>query len=88
MDYNDNIMKISEWLDSEKINYTIDDRSYYDGDEEVLYFYINKKLYKLRQDVIKIENNDYIYENIELYIKNDIIYEYENIIEYFKTIAF
>ncbi len=86
MDYtnNDNIMKICEWFDFNKIDYIIDDRSYYNEKKDVLYFYIKNILYVLSQNVIEMDSYNYRYENIELYIdNNNIIYEYENIIEYF-----
>ena len=86
MDYtnNDNIMKICEWLDFNKIDFIIDDRSYYNEKKDVLYFYIKNILYVLSQNVIEMDSYNYRYENIELYIdNNNIIYEYENIIEFF-----
>lgn len=75
----DYIIATIDFLNSKDIDYDIDDeRSYYNGFDDVLMIIIKDETYKLVQN--KIDNK---YENFTLYSKNVVINEYENVIKYF-----
>lgn len=75
----DYIIDTIKFLDSKGIDYDYDDdRSYYDGYDDVFIIIIKDERYKLVQNKI-----DGKYKNFTLYSNNDIINEYENVIKYF-----
>jgi len=74
----DFIFKICKWFQEHNIKYKIDDRSNYNGREELLYLYVYDFIYIFKQ----INNDTFVSSDINLYTNDKIIYSYENIIEY------
>lgn len=85
----DYIANILDWLNYHNIHYEIDDdRSYYDGIDDMLCIYMNNKRYKFLQNVNKeIEDNQetYKYTNFTLYNNENSIYDYINVVEFLKN---
>jgi hypothetical protein len=87
---NDDFLElVKDWFDNNNLKSDIDiDLSYYDGDDDVLILSIqnNNKIdkYKFYQNVEKDINNNYIYSNFTMCYKNEVIYDYDNIINYLK----
>jgi hypothetical protein len=87
---NDDFLElVKDWFDNNNLKSDIDiDLSYYDGDDDVLILSIqnNNKIdkYKFYQNVEKDNNNNYIYSNFTMCYKNEVIYDYDNIINYLK----
>ena len=87
---NDDFLElVKDWFDNNNFKTDIDiDLSYYDGYDDVLILSIqnNNKIdkYKFYQNVEKDNNKNYIYSNFTMCYKNEVIYDYDNIINYLK----
>ena len=85
---NDDFLElVKDWFDNNNLKPNIDiDLSYYDGYDDVLILSIqnNNKIdkYKFYQNVEKDNNKNYIYSNFTMCYKNEVIYDYDNIINY------
>jgi len=87
---NDDFLElVKDWFDNNNFKTDIDiDLSYYDGYDDVLILSIqnNNEIdkYKFYQNVEKDINKNYIYSNFTMCYKNEVIYDYDNIINYLK----
>jgi len=87
---NDDFLElVKDWFYNNNLKPDIDiDLSYYDGYDDVLILSIQNDNeideYKFYQNVEKDINKNYIYSNFTMCYKNEIIYDYNNIINYLK----